>query len=309
VLDGVATLPRLLDSLFGQSLDGGFEVIVVDSGSTDGSRQAARGTPCRLFAARSFGHGRTRNEALALARAPLAVLLTQDAIPHGSDFLRALVEPLERDPGLAGTYARQLAPPGIDPLLAAAIARWCPADPDRRQPALDAGEFDRLSPGERVERCRFDNVASCVRIAVWRTIPFPDVPFGEDAVWAKRVLLAGHDLFYCCRARVVHGHGGGLRTAYRRDRAAHAMLAAEFGLRTVPGPLHGVLAWLAGWGSDLGDLRARSVTTREVPAHLARGALRRIGALTGQYVGGRAGTHHPDGGLRARYRGSGTGCA
>lgn len=289
VLNGVSTLPRLLDALAGQSLDGAVEVIVVDSGSTDGSRHAAAATRCRLFGTTTFGHGRTRNEALALARAPLAVLLTQDAIPDGSGFLRTLIEPLEGDVRLAGAYARQIPPPELDPLLAAAIERWCPAGPDARQVALDAATFERLSPDERVRRCRFDNVASCVRVSIWRDIPFPDIPFGEDAVWGKRVMLSGHDLLYRARARVLHGHRGGPLMAYRRDRLAHAMLVTEFGLRTVPAPWRGMLAWFAGWKGDLSDLRAQDVAKVSIPGCLARGAIRRIGALAGQFVGGRSG--------------------
>ena len=104
-------------------------------------------------------------------------------------------------------------------------------------------------------------------------------------------MLAGHDLLYAAGARVIHGHDGGLVAAYRRDRAAHAMLAAEFGLRTVPAPWRGTLAWLTGWGSDLRDLRERPVAPGAIPLCLLRGAVRRIGALAGQYVGGTAG--HP----------------
>jgi len=300
VLNGGAGLNRLLEALAHQSLEGPVDVIVVDSGSTDGSPQAALATPCRLFGTSSFRHGRTRNQAIALARAPLAVLLTQDAVPDGHGFLRALIEPLEQDATLAGVYARQVPPAGIDPLQAAAIERWCPPGGDRRQRALDAAAFDRLTPDERVRSCRFDNVASCIRVSVWEDIPFPDVPFGEDAVWAKRVMLAGHDLLYRAEARVIHGHSGGFLAAYRRDRAAHAMLAAEFGLRTVQGPLHGALAWIAGWGSDLRDLRGLDVAPVVVPGHLVRGAARRMGALAGQYAGGRR---------EVRSRGSGRGCA
>lgn len=289
VLDGGEPLGALLAALQRQRLEGGLEVIVVDSGSRDDSLERAMVHDCRVFRTRSFGHGRTRNAALAVARAPLAVLLTQDAEPLGETFVETLIEPLEQDLRVAGSYARQIAPEGCDPLVAAALERWCPDGPDRRQRALGPAAFAALTPAARARRCRFDNVASCVRLQAWRSVPFPDVPFGEDAVWAKRVLLAGHDIVYRASATVVHVHVTGPRGAFHRDRLGHTMLASEFALRSVPTPLHGAVAWIGGWRGDWRDLRSRRVPLFRRAPWLARGALRRIGALAGQFAGGRRG--------------------
>jgi len=295
VLDGGELLGRVLDALAEQRLAGPRELIAVDSGSRDGSLERLLSSPARVFVTprRRFGHGRTRNEAIARARAPHVILLTQDAIPARPDFLEEMLAPLEDDERLAGTYARQSAPPGTDPLVVAALARWTPAGGDRRQIAVSADELALLPARERARLGRFDNVASCIRSSVWRRIPFPDVPFGEDAAWARRVLLAGHDLLYRGGTEVIHAHVGGPLAAFRRDRAAHAMLASEFGLRSVPGIGAGVAGWLAGWGSDLRDLRAADVAGTGLVRGLLRGATRRLGAVSGQYVGGRAARPSP----------------
>ncbi len=290
VLDGGVRLGHALDALRRQHTTGAVELVVVDSGSRDGSRERALGAGARLFElAGPFGHGRTRNDAVAVARAPVVVLLSQDAVPRGEAFLETLTGPLRRDPRLAGAYARQVPPPGADPLVRAALERWTPAGVDRRLPALSPAAARRLDPAALVRRCRFDDVASCVRRAVWERHPFPDLPFGEDVVWARDVLLAGHELLYRAAAEVEHAHVGGARAAYRRDRAAHELLARHFGLRTVPHPAAGVAAWIVGWGSDWRDLRAQGVPPRRRPVGLVRGARRRAGALAGQLLGGRAG--------------------
>lgn len=291
VLDGGDGLGRLLAALAEQQLRGGWELIAVDSGSRDGSLERLLGSPARIFVTprQRFNHGATRNAAIAHSRAPYTVLLSQDAVPASPGFLEELVGPLELDPRLAGSYARQCAPPGADPLVVAALARWTPPGGDRRQAALVSRELESLPPPERARRCRFDNVASCVRRSTWRRIPFPDLPFGEDAAWARRALQAGHDLLYRGGTVVVHAHAGGPLEAFRRDRAAHAMLASEFGLRTVPGLVPGIAGWLTGWGSDLRDLRATGAGGPALVRGLLRGSVRRLGSVAGQYAGGRRG--------------------
>jgi len=291
VLDGGPRLGTLLDALARQRTDRAVELVVVDSGSTDGSRERVLAAGARLFQVdgAAFGHGRTRNAAMERCRARRVVLLTQDAVPRDETFLESLAAPLDADASLAGTYARQVPPRGMDPLVAATLERWTPPGADQRQGALTAAEFHRLPAAERVRRCRFDHVAACLRRRVWEQHPYRDVPFGEDALWAREVLLAGHDLLYVAGAVVEHAHSGGARAAFRRDRAAHEMLARHFGLRTVPHPAAALAAWFAGWGSDWRDLARQRVPGRDRPAGLVRGARRRAGALAGQYLGGRAG--------------------
>ncbi len=290
VLDGGERLGLVLRALARQRAAGGIEVLAVDSGSTDGSRERLRRAGVRLFAVERgrFRHGRTRNEALARTRGRRLVLLSQDAVPLGDGFLECLAAPLDADPLLAGTYARQVAPPGTDPLVVRSLERWTPPGPDRRQVALDTRTLERMPPDERVRRCRFDDVASCLRRRVWERHPLPDVPFGEDAAWARRVLTAGHDLLYRPAAVVEHAHVCGALETFRRDRAAHAMLAREFGLRTVPSPAAGAAAWLAGWGSDARDLLRAGAGPTAIASGLLRGAARRAGGLAGQYAGARA---------------------
>jgi len=289
VLDGGGLLNELLDTLERQQVAGGFEVLAVDSGSTDGSLEHLRARTIRLYAVRreEFGHGRTRNAALALARGRRLILLTQDAVPDRPDFLEQLAQPLDADPCLAGTYGRQLPHPDTDPLLRARLDRWTPPGEDRRQSSLTREAFAALTPGERIRRCRFDNVASCLRPAVWRKFPFPEVAFGEDTVWAKTVLLAGHDLLYRPSAAVRHAHHAGPHATFTRERQAHAMLAREFGLTTVPSLPAGLLAWCFGWPGDLRTLVGSGTAAHDVPRLLARGGLRRAAEITGQYLGAR----------------------
>src|SRR5947208_6995386 len=107
--NGAATLPAVLDALSRQRVDFPFEIVAVDSESSDGTPELLRPRIDRLIsiAARSFDHGLTRNLGVENVRGELVVLLVQDAVPESDEWLAALTEPLLADATLAGTFARQ----------------------------------------------------------------------------------------------------------------------------------------------------------------------------------------------------------
>jgi rhamnosyltransferase len=95
-------------------------------------------------------------------------------------------------------------------------------------------EFDALTPMERLTRCAFDNVCSCIRRSVWRAHPFRAAPIAEDLEWAREVLLAGYRLAYEPAAVVMHSHDRSLRYEFTRTRLVHRRLNELFGLQTIP---------------------------------------------------------------------------
>ncbi|MEA2115042.1 MAG: glycosyltransferase, partial [Thermodesulfobacteriota bacterium] len=68
------------------------EIIVVDSGSTDGTLDIVRRHGIRLveIAQQDFDHGGTRTMAAGLAAGDILVFMTQDAVPAGRDALEQL---------------------------------------------------------------------------------------------------------------------------------------------------------------------------------------------------------------------------
>ena len=110
VLNGGSDLARCLDALATQVVDDEVEVVVVDSGSTDGaSTLAARaGRACTRSRPSEFNHGGTRNLGASLARGEVVVFTSQDAYAADEHWLARLTAPLA-DPSVAGAYGRQIA--------------------------------------------------------------------------------------------------------------------------------------------------------------------------------------------------------
>ena len=75
----------------------------------------------------------------------------------------------------------------------------------------------------------FANVSSVIRHDIWRQVPLPEVEFGEDQRWAKRVLEAGYKTAYCADSVVYHSHSYGPWANFRRHFDHVAALHREAG--------------------------------------------------------------------------------
>lgn len=234
--NGAATLPALLDAIARQQVGFPFEVVAVDSGSTDGTLDLLRPRVDRVITvdAGAFDHGLTRNLGIEQARGELIVLMVQDALPASETWLSALTAPFAADPNLAGTFARQLPRPDASPIARHYLEHWAASSSVPRLAALSAGEFARLDPMAKLACCTFDNVCSCIRRAVWARHPFRSTPIAEDVEWARDALLAGHRLAFVPEAAVFHSHDRSARYELARTYQVHRRLYDLFGVRTIP---------------------------------------------------------------------------
>lgn len=212
VKNGERYLRSLLDAVMDQKISGQFEVLVIDSGSSDDSLHIVADYPdIRLFEIPpgEFGHGRTRNLGARLARGQYLVFIPQDATPVGQGWLERLLCPFET-PSIAGVYARQV--PRDD---ANAMERFFLIDRYTSQPEI------RSLPAEgraTLERCFFSTVSGAVRASVWARYPFrEDIIMSEDQAWASEVMKAGYSIAYEPGSCVLHSHQYGIPDVFRRN--------------------------------------------------------------------------------------------
>ncbi len=216
VKNGQAFLEEVLKGIFSQRVEDEFEVIAIDSGSTDRSKEILTRFPVKLkeISPETFNHGETRNLGAYIARGDFLVYLTQDATPWNESWLENLVEPLREDPSVAGSFSSQRPRPD------------CPLMERRQilQTELTSGRSRRVNMaiGNPAYNSNpypyiwFSNTGSCIRKEVWQKFPFRRVEFAEDQDWAKRVLEAGYKTVYVPEAILIHSHHYGPIKNFRR---------------------------------------------------------------------------------------------
>lgn len=217
--NGRPTIGPCLDAVLAQEYDGAVDVLVVDSGSTDGTLDDIAARPSvklhRIHPS-AFDHGDTRNLGAGMTRGEAIVFLVQDAEPVGRHWLANLVRNLD-DERVAGAFSRILPRPDAGPL----VKVGCEGDlcyRDRRieerfeTPAVAA----TLDPHTLRVRCNFNDVCSVLRRSVWERLPFQRGMFGEDIKFARAALQAGWTVVFEPTSQVLHSHEYDARTVYAR---------------------------------------------------------------------------------------------
>jgi glycosyltransferase involved in cell wall biosynthesis len=244
--NGGPALLELLDQIRSQQAPWPFEIVVVDSSSTDGTAAQMQAMPDVVYKSikqEDFGHGRTRNLCAKLASGEVIAFLTQDAMPTNSSWLFNLVSVLLHFPGSAGAFGRHVAARLADPFTERDIDEHFkrflghPLAVSRDTDPELWGNCDRVW---RKFLHFFSDNNSCLRRSAWEAIPYPDIAYGEDQVWADRIIAAGWEKIYVPTAVVRHSHS--YTPAETRLRAATEakFFREEFGYamldRSIPLP-------------------------------------------------------------------------
>jgi GT2 family glycosyltransferase len=245
------------------------ELVVADSGSSDGTRErfAAVADVMLDIPPGDFGHGRTRNEAFAASSGDVVVMLVQDALLLGRHALHDLVEEVLSDDRLAAVSGRQV--PRSDADLYGAFnvvshynALW--RDGRRAKPN---------DPLHRRAAAGVDNVCAAIRSATWEQgIQYRDVEFGEDFDFGVRALDAGWRIALSDRFAVAHSHNRDAVYHFRRNVAERLNIAPLAGTVVGRSASSGGVAEIAAAGRALlGDLAGSlAVLGDDTPRRLSR---------------------------------------
>lgn len=222
---------EVLKAVTGQVCDFSYDVLIIDSGSSDETvgracRFADRNLRVETIPNVEFQHGRTRNRGIAQSDGEYVAIITQDACPKDERWLTNLIAGFSRGPNVAGVIGRHEANPEHDIFtkrdmteLFDNLALLGPVT-DR-----EIGLPGYIYPGGRTWRMVMqfysDNNSALWREA-WKIIPYPEIDWGEDQVWADEILRAGFQKAYVNDAVVYHSHAfdleGQTKTAFTEGR-------------------------------------------------------------------------------------------
>jgi rhamnosyltransferase len=223
-----------LRQLASQHFDGEIELLVIDSGSSDGSIpiiQAAHPAKLIQIPLGTYVPGVVLNQGAREASHDWIVYLNADATPAGPDWLANLLAPCLLSSAFGAGFSRQIPRPDCQ--------------------AVFAHDYDRCFGPNRVSTSWdhfFSMVSSVTHRSVWEKHPLrEDLQYAEDDEWTRRLAANGLEIIYAPESIAMHSHNYTLRQSFRRAAGDARALAAAGSLT------HRSIGWpatLAGIAAD-----------------------------------------------------------
>ena len=192
-----------------------WEVVLVDSGSTDDTLEIAARHGCRIvhISRDEFSFGRSLNRGCQAAQGDVLVFISGHCVPTDDQWLERLCEPLFEG-GVSYTYGRQIGDDDSYFSERCIFANYFPAE--SRLPQEDFF-------------C--NNANAALLTSAWLTSPFDEELTGlEDLDAAKRLYQTGHKIGYVAEAAVFHHHNenwASVRRRFQREAIALQKIMPE----------------------------------------------------------------------------------
>lgn len=189
-----------------------YEIVLVDSGSTDGTLEIAEDfdvDKIEYIEPTEFSFGRALNYGVSAAEGEYCVIASAHVYPERDDWLENLLEMF--DENIALVYGKQRGNSVTTFSESRIFEQWFP---------------DHNIESQEHPFC--NNANAAIRREVWEEVRYDEgLPGLEDVEWCKRVQEEGYDISYAASALVVHVHdesASEIYNRYKREGIAHKQI-------------------------------------------------------------------------------------
>ncbi|MDI6778013.1 MAG: glycosyltransferase [Patescibacteria group bacterium] len=239
VLNGISDhFEETLEAVRKQKVDFPFEIIAIDSGSTDGTVEFLKKQPDIRFneiPSSKFSHGGTRQKGAEMAKGEFVVFLTQDATPKNENWFGNMIRNFE-DPEVVGVCSRVIPREDAYILKKIEVNNDLSGRTERIEAKIEnRDDFEKLSFSEkRRDYYFFNDVSSAVRRDYILQNPLPPINFAEDIEFAKKALADGKKIVFEPDSIVFHSHKYEIMRTYKRNLIDSMYHREHLGIKNVP---------------------------------------------------------------------------
>ncbi len=201
-MNDIRYIERTLSSIMSQTFND-FELVNVDSGSTDGTYEIVRKynpNKSKQILPSEYVPGKVLNAAVRECDGEIIVFNNSDCIPLDNKWLENLIAPFHNDSKIGASFANQIPRPDARPLVAKDNTR----------------AFGDGSVSARWKHF-FSLASSAARKEIVLRDPFDEkIKYSEDVEWSLRIKEHGWKIAYAPESRVEHSHNYTLSEVKKR---------------------------------------------------------------------------------------------
>lgn len=214
-------LPSLLDNIIRQKIDLPVEIVLVDSGSTDGTISIAKHYGCKILFIQKdqFSFGRSLNLGCEASSGIFLVFISGHCVPYNYEWLNRLIYPLKKDL-VKFTYGKQIG--GSKSFLS------------------EKRIFNKyFSSKDKIPQSGFycNNANSATTAEIWKKYKFNEELTGlEDIEFSKRLVNDGGLVGYVSSSIVYHYHhenNGQIKKRFEREAYALQKICPEIKFKKI----------------------------------------------------------------------------
>jgi glycosyltransferase involved in cell wall biosynthesis len=196
-------IEECLNKILNQKIKNCFEIIIIDSGSTDKTIKIAEKYPLKIYKIKKsdFTFGKSLNLGCEKAEGSIVVSLSAHAIPLNNYWLKNLISPF-KNKKIGAVYGKEIPNSNTNPMEARRII----------------GTFKNIEKIQNKDNF-FTNSNSAFKKILWKQNKFDEkITSSEDHLWASKITKKGYFIYYQPNAPIYHSHNYSFFENYKRTR-------------------------------------------------------------------------------------------